>query len=679
MQNKYLLPLISLSLIFMLIFSCEKDSEEIIEKEVKPPSPPTAAFSYSPMSNGTIDSLFTFDANKCSDVNDETEKLSVRYDIGADGIFETNWSTNKIYKHKFKKEDLNSDAEVPVTLLVIDTDNMTDTLKQQVKFNIKPPSGEISVTPTEGNQLTKFHFQTINVANDFKTDSIKIRWNFGNDGSWSGWVWKNENKESHNFDFTIDGLSHIGEYEIIAEFQDQFENSSFDTVTVYLEKLPEYEIINVEENQVFSGNKTIVTARIISQPSYYKHQLFVIGNSKDSPISSFMNQQFDDTTHYINMEVHSSNFDDGNYTLYSRCFYITGSGGVIVHESQKIPIVIDNGGMSKLTVSSPNSSTVWIPEEIVEINWTPVSPNTEVNISLIGTDGTDYFKMFSRNVPNRGTYNYKVDKSLPTGSYYVLVNVTPETGGIGLGWSETFRISNPDPLEIVAYYGPFYELADIDFLPGSSYIYALQSSDPWIRKISGNNIVETKTFWENSGFVPSYGGFAIDGNSESSDFYVTRTAGSDYVNIMKISGTDPQNVLSGKRFSYLDGTFCFFSDIYVGNSAIYLLEVWKDNVWKINKSDLSILERYDVGNVTISRDDYLSGIAYDGNNFWISFSNKHQDGSDLPQIVKLDNSFNILKRYNMPNDKKPTGLEFNKYNGNLYMTTKDGIYKLAKE
>ena len=667
-----------LLIIFFLLMSCEKDSKEIIE-EPKPKTPPEAAFTYSPKINGTIDSLFSFDANNCSDVNDETEKLSIRWDIGADGIFETNWSTNKIYKHKFKKEDLNSKAEAAVTLLIIDTDNMTDTLTQQVKFNIKPPSGEVLVTPKEGTQLTKFHFQTINVANDFESDSIKIRWDFGNDGSWSGWVWKNENKESYNFDFIKDGLSHDGEYDIVAEFQDQFGNATFDTVSIFLEKLPPYEIINVENNQVFSGSKSIVKVRILSPQKNYMHQLFV--NDIHSSISSFIEQP-DDTTHYLNLELRSTYYDDGNYILFAKYFYVSGGYAHEVYDSQKIPISIDNGGLSKLIVSSPGSSIISVPGEQVDIKWAPVSPNTNVNITLLGAVSDTYFKILKMNVPNTGQYAYKVDESIPTGEYVIYVNVTPETGGVGAGASDVFRISNPEPLEIVAFYGPFYEIADIEFLSGSSYIYALQSRDPWIRKISGNKIIDTKLFWENpSGAVPTYGGIAIDGSSVNSDFFVTRSASidRDYPNIMKVSGTNPQNVIMGSKLHYTDGKPCYFMDVCIVGSSIYLLNDWEEKVWKLDKASFSIEKNYDLNSLKLDRDDILTGITFDGNNFWIAISNEHPSGSEFPQILKLDYNFNLLKRYNMPKDKTITSVEWNMNNGNLYMTTNDGIYKLAKE
>jgi CSLREA domain-containing protein len=87
---------------------------------------PQASFTVNP-STGDTSTLFTFDASGCSDNEDASSALEVRWDWENDGIYDTNWSTVKKTTHTFK------DAKVhTIRLQVRDTAGLTDSTTRQV-------------------------------------------------------------------------------------------------------------------------------------------------------------------------------------------------------------------------------------------------------------------------------------------------------------------------------------------------------------------------------------------------------------------------------------------------------------------------------------------------------------------------------------------------------------------
>jgi parallel beta-helix repeat protein len=90
-------------------------------------SPPTAAVSVHPPS-GPPGISFRFDASGCSDLEDPTSALEVRWDWENDGTYDTTWSTTKIIDHTF-----NTPGDHFIRLQVRDTDGLTDSTDQLVK------------------------------------------------------------------------------------------------------------------------------------------------------------------------------------------------------------------------------------------------------------------------------------------------------------------------------------------------------------------------------------------------------------------------------------------------------------------------------------------------------------------------------------------------------------------
>lgn len=127
------------SILFMVVFmcitltGCEKEAENTL---------PTASFNISP-EIGTPATEFTFDATSCSDSEDPTASLLVRWDWNTDGIFETDFSTNKIISHKFSDPGI-----FQVTLEVKDSKQLGCSITKALTIEGKIPD---IVTDTVSN------------------------------------------------------------------------------------------------------------------------------------------------------------------------------------------------------------------------------------------------------------------------------------------------------------------------------------------------------------------------------------------------------------------------------------------------------------------------------------------------------------------------------------------------
>ena len=96
-------------------------------------TPPTAAFTISPP-NGDTSTVFGFDASACSDAEDATSALQVRWDWNNDGTFETNWDTAKTATHTF-----NTAGTHTIRLEVMDSGGLTDATTRQVTVSAQVP------------------------------------------------------------------------------------------------------------------------------------------------------------------------------------------------------------------------------------------------------------------------------------------------------------------------------------------------------------------------------------------------------------------------------------------------------------------------------------------------------------------------------------------------------------
>ena len=116
-MKKILFPVLAVSLAaatVLTVNSCKKDEDNV------PNTTPKASFTVTP-SSGTTDTQFEFDASGCSDKEDATSTLKVRWDWDNDGSWDADWSPNKIINHQYSTE-----GTYTVKMEVKDTEGLTD-------------------------------------------------------------------------------------------------------------------------------------------------------------------------------------------------------------------------------------------------------------------------------------------------------------------------------------------------------------------------------------------------------------------------------------------------------------------------------------------------------------------------------------------------------------------------
>ncbi len=124
---------------------------EVVSIMINANTAPTASFTITP-SNGNTSVTFQFDASDCSDNEDQTSVLEIRWDWENDGNWDTQYSTNKTATHQY------SDIGIyTVKMNVIDTGELVDskTIQIPVLFEcgtVTDIDGNIYVTTKIGNQ-----------------------------------------------------------------------------------------------------------------------------------------------------------------------------------------------------------------------------------------------------------------------------------------------------------------------------------------------------------------------------------------------------------------------------------------------------------------------------------------------------------------------------------------------
>jgi len=103
-------------------------------------TPPTAMFTVNP-EEGTTETEFYFDASGCSDTEDSTDELEVRWDWENDGNWDTGWSTDKTETRQY-----NSEGNYTIKLEVRDTQGI-------IGYTTK----DVEVTNSSGNFSCENH------------------------------------------------------------------------------------------------------------------------------------------------------------------------------------------------------------------------------------------------------------------------------------------------------------------------------------------------------------------------------------------------------------------------------------------------------------------------------------------------------------------------------------------
>lgn len=105
----------------------EGNSVRLIKGESPSNTPPTASFTVEPGS-GDPETVFHFDASGCTDAEDETSTLMVRWDWEDDDTWDTNYSTVKTATHQYPEP-----GTYTVKMKVMDSGNLTSRMKQTVE------------------------------------------------------------------------------------------------------------------------------------------------------------------------------------------------------------------------------------------------------------------------------------------------------------------------------------------------------------------------------------------------------------------------------------------------------------------------------------------------------------------------------------------------------------------
>ena len=146
-------------------------------------TPPTAAFTVSP-SSGTTETTFRFDASGCSDAEDSSSDLQVRWDWQSDGEWDTDYSQTKVMSHEY-----DTPGSKTITLQVQDRGGLTGTSTRQIEVTESssntPPTASFTISPSSGTTSTTFTFDaSSSYDNEDPASALQVRWDWENDGAW---------------------------------------------------------------------------------------------------------------------------------------------------------------------------------------------------------------------------------------------------------------------------------------------------------------------------------------------------------------------------------------------------------------------------------------------------------------------------------------------------------------
>ena len=155
-----------------ILFSCEKQEN----KEA-----PVAIFAIVP-STGPFTQVFTFNAHATYDNNEPDENLRIRWDWDGDGFFDTDYSLNRSYEHKYSEPDT-----YDVIMEVINSDGWTDSEMHSlvVYSDSVAPVASFYAEPDSASVNTIFLFNA-GASSDMYTplEELQFRWDWQSDGTW---------------------------------------------------------------------------------------------------------------------------------------------------------------------------------------------------------------------------------------------------------------------------------------------------------------------------------------------------------------------------------------------------------------------------------------------------------------------------------------------------------------
>jgi hypothetical protein len=123
---------------------------------------PAASFTVTP-SSGNASTTFAFDASACSDKQDPSSALQVRWDWNDDGTYDTGWTTTKTASHSYAMS-----GAYAIRMQVANTIGLTNTTTAMVTVTAGNPSVSIS-SPADGAIIG--------------STSVTVYWNASDGGS----------------------------------------------------------------------------------------------------------------------------------------------------------------------------------------------------------------------------------------------------------------------------------------------------------------------------------------------------------------------------------------------------------------------------------------------------------------------------------------------------------------
>ncbi|MDD4645869.1 MAG: PKD domain-containing protein, partial [Bacteroidales bacterium] len=160
-------------LLLVTLGSCEPD--------IKGTDPVVSDFKANP-ATGLTTTRFSFDATESLMNATDEDPVLVRYDWQSDGIWDQDYTTNKVIQHRFLKPgSYRIIMEARNMFGVKDTSSTTVEIAQ----GYSPPVVDLAVLPDTGNIYVLF---TLNASRSYDDEDsswlLKYRWDFDGDGSW---------------------------------------------------------------------------------------------------------------------------------------------------------------------------------------------------------------------------------------------------------------------------------------------------------------------------------------------------------------------------------------------------------------------------------------------------------------------------------------------------------------
>lgn len=235
-----------------------------------------------------------------------------------------------------------------------------------------------------------------------------------------------------------------------------------------------------------------------------------------------------------------------------------------------------------------------------------------------------------------------------------------------------------DTLLIGEFIGPINYISDLDFKLNNDTIYFISRLDQNIYKLAGD-VVNYESYYqavnEFSDYSDRFYGFAFNPLNNYESFFLS---GGDIVDILEVSYTNTDSLIQPIFFTNTNKS----DDLCVQGNMLLKVDEWDDKVVKISLNDNTVVDVYEIYSYKNYSDEQFRGIAASEENIWLAFTSEFSS-SPNSQILKFDNNFNLLTRYNLPESISPSGLAWNYNDSSLYLSSdrlynysSNGIYKL---